>query len=154
MNVNTAITIRKATIGDMAPLSELFDAYRVFYKKVSDPEGAKNFLKERILNNESVLFVSLNEAGVMTGFVQLYPVFSSTRMKRLWLLNDLFVHPVYRGQGISKLLINKAKEQAEQSGSCGLILETAKTNTTGNGLYPAVGFTMDNEHNYYFWDTK
>ena len=86
------------------------------------------------------------------GFVQLYPIFSSTRMKRLWLLNDLFVQPEYRGKGISIALINEAKNLCRRTGSCGMILETAKDNSIGNNLYIRTGFLPDRDHNYYEWE--
>lgn len=146
------ITIQQAALHHIEPLALLFDQYRVFYKKDSDIVGAKNFLRERIEKNESVIFVSFNEANVMTGFMQLYPLFSSTRMKRLWLLNDLFVDERFRGKGFSIALIEKAKEWCVQTVACGLLLETAKSNMIGNNLYPRTGFVLDEDHNYYSWD--
>ncbi len=144
---------RRATINDLEPLSDLFNQYRVFYEKSSDIEGAKFFLKERIVNNESVIFIAEVSEDKLSGFVQLYPIFSSTRMKRLWLLNDLFVKPQYRGMGISTQLMNEAQEHARITNSVGLILETAKDNVIGNHLYPNVGFILDSEHNYYYWNS-
>jgi GNAT superfamily N-acetyltransferase len=79
-------------------------------------------------------------------------MFSSTRMKRLWLLNDLFVKKEYRRRGISKLLIERAKELCRETKACGFILETAKSNSVGNKLYQAVGMSLDHNHNYYSWD--
>lgn len=144
--------IRKATIGDIRQLAVLFDAYRVFYEKDSDVAKARAFLSDRIQQNESVIFVAENEENILTGFVQLYPLFSSTRMKRLWLLNDLFVAPEQRSRGISVALIDAAKELCRSTDSCGMMLETAKSNTIGNRLYPKTGFELDNAHNYYSWD--
>lgn len=145
--------IRRAVLTDLTQLSFLFDLYRVFYKKESDLLAAKNFLEERLKNDESVVFVSENEEGVLTGFLQLYPLFSSTRMKRLWLLNDLFVKNEFRSQGISVQLMEAAQDFARKTNSAGLILETAKDNEIGNNLYPRVGFSLDTEHNYYSWET-
>jgi hypothetical protein len=31
-------------------------------------------------------------------------------------------------------------------------LETAKSNTIGNNLYPRTSFFLDEDHNYYSWD--
>ena len=73
-------------------------------------------------------------------------------MKKLWLLNDLYVEENYRGKGYSVALINKAKELCKETKACGLILETSKENTVGNKLYPKTGFSLDTEHNYYSWD--
>lgn len=146
------MNIRRANIEDIPQLAALFDAYRVFYEKASDIEQADIFLSERIHKNESVIFVAENEAHMLTGFVQLYPLFSSTRMKRFWLLNDLYVAPEQRGKGISVALIDAAKELCSISGSCGMMLETAKSNLIGNNLYPKTGFELDEAHNYYSWD--
>jgi len=149
-----SITVRKASLTDLDSLSHLFDSYRVFYGKISDLLLGKAFLKDRIENKESEIFASFDAEGTMTGFIQLYPIFSSTRLKRFWLLNDLFVEPACRGQGISKALLYKVQEFSLETGSCGLMLETAKTNKIGNSLYPAVGFVLDEEHNYYTWEAK
>jgi GNAT superfamily N-acetyltransferase len=146
--------IKKAILADLEELNELFDGYRVFYEKESDKQASKAFLKERIEQNESVIFISRNEEGIATGFVQLYPVFSSTRMKRLWLLNDLYVDPKYRGQGFSKALIERSKELCGETDACGMMLETAKDNHVGNQLYPRTGWTLDEDHNYYTWDVE
>ncbi|MBP7357540.1 MAG: GNAT family N-acetyltransferase, partial [Cloacibacterium sp.] len=72
-------TTRKATLEDLPQLSNLFDQYRSFYHKESDVNGAENFLKERLKNQDSEIFVA-EENGILTGFTQLYPLFSSTRM--------------------------------------------------------------------------
>ena len=144
--------IRKASIDDIQELATLFDAYRVFYEKTSDVEQAIIFLSERIQKNESVIFVAENEEKQLTGFVQLYPLFSSTRMKRYWLLNDLYVAPEQRSKGISVALIDAAKELCQTTGSCGMMLETAKSNVIGNNLYPKTGFVLDTAHHYYTWE--
>ena len=141
---------RKATIQDLHQLAELFDQYRVFYHKDSDIPAAENFLKERIENKDSEIFVVENE-GKLVGFVQLYPLFSSTRMKRYWLLNDLYVNENYRGKGFSKELIEEAKTLAKSTNASGVLLETGKSNDIGNQLYPACGFELYDSVNFYEW---
>ena len=125
---------RKATLKDLDQLSELFNTYRMFYLKPTDLEGSKTFLNERISNKDSEIFVAENPVNKLLGFTQLYPLFSSTRMKKYWLLNDLFVHPDARGNGISVELIQKAKTLIVESNACGMYLETDKTNLIGNNL--------------------
>lgn len=150
MNMKT--TVKKATIEDLDELGDLFNQYRVFYKKSSDVEAAKNFLKQRMEKGESEIFVTIDEKDRMTAFTQLYPLFSSTRMKRFWLLNDLFVHPEYRRKGYSVLLIEKAKDLCRSTEACGMMLETGKDNLEGNHLYPKTGFKLNEEQNFYSWD--
>ncbi|KNB61146.1 GNAT family N-acetyltransferase [Chryseobacterium sp. Hurlbut01] len=144
---------RKATIQDLSQLAKLFDQYRVFYHKESDILSAENFLKERIEKQDSEIYVAESE-GVLIGFVQLYPLFSSTRMKKYWLLNDLFVNENHRGKGFSKELIEAAKEVCKSSDACGILLETGKSNDIGNQLYPSCDFELYNEVNFYEWTNK
>jgi ribosomal protein S18 acetylase RimI-like enzyme len=146
--------IREATINDTTELAILFDEYRIFYEKESDLAGATHFLKERIKNKESVIYIALDNDNKIAGYIQLYPLFSSTRMKRLWLLNDLYVNPAYRSKGYGESLLEKAKEFSKNTNACGLMLETAKTNTSANNLYLKNDWILDEEHNYYSWEPK
>jgi ribosomal protein S18 acetylase RimI-like enzyme len=145
------ITIKKATIDDLGLIAPLFDAYRVFYRKESDLEGASTFIEERITNAESIIYLAFSGTEVV-GFTQLYPIFSSTRMKRIWLLNDLYINKNYRGRGISKMLLDKSKQLAKDTNAAAVILETEKSNDIGNRLYPSTGFTLENDVNHYFWE--
>lgn len=142
--------IRQATGADLKDLAVLFDQYRNFYLQASDPVGAERFLGERIQREESVIFISVT-GSVFTGFVQLYPIFSSVRMQPMWLLNDLFVNAAYRGKGISRLLISRSKELCRETGACGLLLETTHDNVPGNHLYKAENFVLQESQNFYFW---
>lgn len=146
------INIREINKTDIEQVALLFDAYRVFYEKPSDIVAAKNFLLERFENKESTIFVAENAENKIVGFVQLYPLFSSTRMKKLLLLNDLYISEDYRGKGISVQLIDACKAFCITTNACGLMLETAKSNVVGNKLYPKTDFVLDKDHNYYSWD--
>ena len=145
---------RKISKDDIRHLAKLFDNYRIFYGKESDIKGSEKFLSERFENKESEIFVVESEEYDLIGFVQLYPIFSSTQMKRLWLLNDLFIENIHRGKGISVLLIEEAKKLCIETKASGLVLETAKSNEIGNKLYPKMGFSLDIVHNYYSWDNN
>lgn len=146
-----SIKIIEPGISRLDEIVELFDAYRVWYRKPSEEITAREFLSARLEQNESVIYAAENEAGSLVGFTQLYPLFSSTRMKRLWLLNDLFVAPEFRGRGISKQLIDRAKSLATSTDACGLMLETEKSNEIGNKLYPRCDFELETDVNFYFW---
>ncbi len=144
------MNIIQVDISQIDQLVDLFDAYRVWYRKASDKKTAKHFLLQRIKNGESIVYACENEEGNLVGFTQLYPIFSSVRMQRMWLLNDLFIDPDFRGKGISKMLINHAKELCKKTNACGILLETEASNDIGNKLYPATGFELE-ENNFYFW---
>jgi GNAT superfamily N-acetyltransferase len=131
----------------------LFDAYRVWYGKPSDKPAARSFLLERLREKEATIFVAEDDTGTLVAFTQLYPIFSSVRMKRMWLLNDLFVKPESRGKGISKKLIDRAKDLANSNNACGILLETETSNDIGNQLYPRMGFELES-NNFYFWTNQ
>jgi ribosomal protein S18 acetylase RimI-like enzyme len=141
--------IQRATINDLNSLSELFDLYRIFYKQESNLEGAKSFLKERLINDESVVFIAYDETNPV-GFVQLYPTFSSVSMERSWILNDLYVNASARKKGFGEKLIKKAIEFAEETGAKGVSLETGNDNVTAQSLYEKIGFKKESNYFYYF----
>jgi len=150
MAINQDWSIRKGTLADLEPLAKIFERYRMWYHQKPDFEGALEFLSKRLRQKESVIFVAqLNDAIV--GFTQLYPLFSSTRMKDLWLLNDLYVEEKHRGKGISLGLIDTAKKLVHETGAFAMFLETDRTNDVGNQLYPRAGFVLNERSNYYEW---
>ncbi|HNS12953.1 MAG TPA: GNAT family N-acetyltransferase [Bacteroidia bacterium] len=148
---DSGIEIFEAVKSDLSALTILFDAYRQFYRQKPDLNGARSFLEARLKNKDSVIFIAIDEEGKQVGFTQLYPLFSSVSMKRTWLLNDLFVDSQSRGLGISKMLIERAKQLARHTNATGLHLETEKTNSIGQKLYPSSGFELESNSNFYFW---
>lgn len=143
-------TLVKATLEHLKDASLLFDMYRVFYRQPADYERCRRFLQERLQNEQSHIFLAYVE-GQPVGFVQLYELYHYIHLEKQWLLSDLFVHPDYRGIGLSVHLINRSKQWCDETGACGLMLETEKTNDIGNTLYPRCGFEYDGKHNYYQW---
>ena len=103
------ITLIKGSLEHLDDLAAMFDEYRIFYKQSSDLQGAKSFLKDRIANEESIVFMAfLNNKAV--GFTQLFPSFSSVSMKPLLILNDLYVHKDFRQKGIGEALLIHAQK--------------------------------------------
>ncbi len=129
-------------------VAPLFDAYRVFYEQPSDLPAARDFLRERIERDESVIFLAIVQAGQRestAGFTQLYPVFSSVSLRSAWILNDLFVDADHRRLGIARLLLECAAEFAAQAGACYLELATAIDNRPAQALYESVGWKRETE---------
>ncbi len=139
--------IRIALAEDANMIAPLFDAYRMFYKQPSDINGATDFIRERLEQNESVIFIALIN-GEAVGFTQLYPIFTSVGMKRTWLLNDLFVTDTARGKGVATALLNAAKDFGKATNSKWLMLETAKDNFTAQALYEKNGWTRGTDFFY------
>ncbi len=154
--------IRQATIQDVERLIPLFDGYRVFYRKATDLEGARSFLSERLTKKDSIIYIAfakpvlsaveVADSDIAIGFTQLYPIFSSVSMEPMYILNDLFIAPDYRSQGIGQSLIATVKELCRQEHQKGIVIQTETTNPAQH-LYERLGFKKDPDL-HYFWATK
>jgi len=140
--------IRQAGLADADVVAPLFDAYRQFYGRPSDLEGARRFLAERLERGESVIFVVV-EAGRALGFTQLYPSFSSVSMRPVWVLNDLFVAGDARRRGVGARLLRAARAHALRTGAARLVLAAAVTNAGAQALYERDGWRRDTAFLHY-----
>ncbi len=135
------LMIYRADASDLDALVPLFDGYRVFYQQPSNLDASRGFLETRLTQNDSVIFLADMDGPV--GFTQLFPSFSSPVMKRLWLLNDLFVTPGARRSGVAKALLERARQHALETQAKGLLLRTGVDNTGAQGVYEAAGWERD-----------
>ena len=141
--------IIEANIKHLDEVARLFNLYRIFYEQPDDLERAYNFIKGRMEMKESIIFVSDNADGTLSGFVQLYPSFCSVSTIPMLILYDLFVDPDTRTKGIGRALMNKAKGYAQENGFKRLELSTAKDNFIGQSLYESLGYEVDEEFLHY-----
>ncbi len=137
-------------------LVSIFDEYRQFYGQSTDSAGARLFLADRLERRDSVIYFASDGSGSQQkalGFAQLYPSFSSVWMKRVWILNDLFVHAGARRQGIGKALLHRARQLAQETRAHGLALATGRDNEIAKHLYERAGYRLDEEFDYYLLRT-
>ena len=136
------VRVGRDELEDVVPL---FDDYREFYETGSDHAAARAFLTERVERDESVIFLAYANPQGPVGFTQLYPSFSSVSLKRLWILNDLFVRSDIRRGGVGRALLERARQHAVDTAAKGLILSTAVTNKPAQTLYESRGWQRDEE---------
>ncbi|MED4699777.1 GNAT family N-acetyltransferase [Lysinibacillus capsici] len=141
--------VTQETIGEVVPL---FNAYREFYGQSSDLQQAEQFIQERVMGAESIIFLAYLEEEPV-GFAQLFPVFSSVAMKRAFLLNDLFVAKQARKQGVAQALMEQCYSYCQQEDARYMMLETARDNVQAQKLYEKMGMTIDETVYYYsiYW---
>lgn len=145
--MNAGVQIRQASGADLSLVAGLFDEYRQFYGQASDVPLAEAFLRDRLANHDSVVFLSVDPpTGGGLGFAQLYPS-SSIAARRIWILNDLFVARAARRTGVGRALLDAARDHAVATGAVHLVLETAATNHEAQSLYESYGFKRDDK----FW---
>jgi GNAT superfamily N-acetyltransferase len=142
------ITVTRAQPIDAGAVGKLFAMYRVFYGQDADERACVVFVGERLRLMDSVILVAKRPRTPSTrpdGFVQLLPKLSSTQMRRDWILNDLFVVPEARRQGVAKALMAEAETFARRTGAGKLSLKTQRTNDAARRLYEAQGWSLDDE---------
>ena len=135
----------RATLQHLDRLVPLFDAYRQFYGQDSDLAGARAFLTERIERDESVILLAADGAG----FTQLYPCYSSVRMRMTLILNDLFVAPGARCRGVGVARLEAARAHARSVGAARRTLSTAVDNSAAHALYVRAGWERDAQFHTY-----
>ena len=141
------ITIANETHLD--ELARLFNLYRIFYQQEDDYESAYAFIKQRIINQESIVFLSCKSTNNYNGFVQLYPSFCSVSGIPILILYDLYVDKDQRGLSIGRRLMDRAKVYARDNAYKRLELSTAKDNLIGQSLYESLGYEQDSEFFHY-----
>lgn len=145
------ITIKQIGLTEAHLIVSLFNQYRIFYKQFSDIGMASAFINERLQHNESVIFVAIDDDRLQSvGFTQLYPKYSSVKLSKNWILNDLYVAEDYRKQGIGEKLIKTAMDFAKINGSTFVQLETDINNFTAQHLYESIGFVKQGNDEEFF----
>ena len=143
------LKIIRANKNHIEGVSILFDFYRQFYKYQKDLKNSKNYIHERIINEESIIFIATDNKRVIA-FVQLYETFDSLNLNKKIVLYDLYVLEKYRKLGIGRKLMNKSKEFAINNKFSRIELSTSIDNYAAQKLYESLDYIRDKE--YYNYD--
>ena len=142
--------IIKAEKKHIQEIGILFDLYRQFYKYESNLIESTNYIKDRINNNESIIFIAISDANEAIGFVQLYETFGSLDLGKIVILYDLYVKEDHRKNNIGRKLMIKSHEYAKKINAKRIQLSTAIDNYIGQSLYESLGYVKDD--NFYTYD--
>jgi GNAT superfamily N-acetyltransferase len=144
------ISVRQARILDLSRIVPVFDSYREYFKQERNPVEVERFLFDKFEHLESVILIAEHE-GEVIGFAQLYPIFSSLTLQRVWLLNDFFICEDYRHKGIGKKLFEEVKEFSLLTRSKGIELSVEHINEKAWQFWESQGFILVEEFRYYFY---
>lgn len=141
-----SFTIRSADAADIPDLARLFDDYRVFYQQPSNRAASERFIAERIHEQDTRFFLARDDAqSIALGFVHLIASWGTLVMRPIWYLEDLFVNPAARRQGVARALMLHAEQFARESRAERLTLSTAHDNHAAQALYRSLGYVRE-EH--------
>jgi GNAT superfamily N-acetyltransferase len=136
------VRISRATPADVAAIAPLFDAYRAFFTGGNHLDESSSFLGERIVRDESVVFVA-REGERAVGFIQLYPLWSSWYCRRIWFLSDLYVKEYARKHGVGRRLVERIIEHAGETGAVSVMVELPRREPHLEEFYRRLGFGRD-----------
>ena len=148
------IKIIKAEQKHIKEVGILFDLYRQFYKYESNIIESTNYIKDRINNNESTIFIAISDADEAIGFVQLYETFGSLDLGKIIILYDLYVKEDHRKNKIGRQLMLKSYEYAKKINAKRIQLSTATDNFIGQSLYESLGYVKDIDFYTYDFEIK
>ena len=140
------MNIKNISMEELDDLVMLFDQYMVFYKQPSAPDKYREYLSERLKNDEATVFIAYSSDNEPVGFVLNYHSFFSVSLGKVIVLNDLFVASSHRKQGIANNLIDCSINLAKRIGSIRIDLGTAKVNLSAQALYEKIGFVKDTDY--------
>ncbi|MBS4218088.1 GNAT family N-acetyltransferase [Bacillus sp. FJAT-49711] len=96
-------------------------------------------LKQLLQFKNADFLVALN-GDAPAGFIALNWGFSTTKGKPILLIQDLFVMPSFRRNGIAKMLIDESVLLAKERDANRLQLNTSTSNNNARSLYQSKGF--------------
>ncbi|TFF38360.1 GNAT family N-acetyltransferase [Pseudomonas sp. RIT623] len=143
--------IIQATLDHLDLLTPLFVKYREFYGQLPYPDSSRAFLEKRLKRKESIIYLALPDDGDdrLMGFCQLYPSFSSLSLKRVWILNDIYVAEDSRRMLVADHLMREAKKMAKESNAVRMRVSTSSDNEVARKTYESMGFRKDTEFENY-----
>jgi GNAT superfamily N-acetyltransferase len=146
-----AYSVARVEPDDLGELLPLMRAYCEFYE-VSPPDQDLHALARALLDDperEGVQLLARAPDRATAGFATLYWTWSTTDACRIGVMNDLFVAPEARGQGLAELLIEACRDECRRHGARKLTWQTAPDNIRAQTVYDRVGATREQWVDYW-----
>lgn len=134
------VEIAPVTAAQFEELLPLIAAYQRFYEvEEIDEDRNRAFFRRFIAPSEDGMLLGAREGGRFAGYACLYWHLSSLRATESVLMNDLYVEPDRRGQGVGRALIEASAAVARERGASHVEWVTDADNHTAQRLYDSTG---------------
>jgi ribosomal protein S18 acetylase RimI-like enzyme len=136
---STGATIRQARCEDRPALEPLVRAYIDFYRQPQPSQKRVDTLLTLLCERPDVgvQFVAEKD-GALVGFATVYLTYDTVAARRIAVMNDLFVAPDDRDQGLGRALLERCHAFARENDCAQLQWITAADNTRAQRLYDSV----------------
>jgi len=126
--------------GQMDVLLPQIAAYQRFYEAEEiDDERNRAFFSRFLAPSDDGMLLGAWRDGELLGYACLYWSFTSLVPAETVLMNDLYVDPAHRGQGVGRALIEASAIVGRERGAQRLEWMTAPSNETAQRLYDSTG---------------
>lgn len=137
--------ITPATAADAPALQTLIAAFYA-EERLTRHAGADAALAQLLADRALGRVLIARQEGIAIGYALLSFSFSLERGGRVGLLDELFVLPAARGQGVAKALLAALRETARALHCRALLLEVDAANEKARRLYTGAGFRLHARH--------
>jgi len=133
------IQVRRAEAGDALSIAQLLRDFNLEYDEPVPVVGTLTETIERLLGAEEITVLLAGEGPHGLALLRFRPGIWSAGLEAY--LQELYVIPSLRGQGIGRALMEAVLELCRERGADGIDLNTGETDTAARGLYGSMGFT-------------
>ena len=136
------VTVDETRLGQLIPLLR---GYCDFYRVEPSDEDLLALCRALLRDpeREGMQIIAEDTDGRAMGFATIYWTWSTLSASRTAVMNDLFVHPDFRGSGVAQALIEECSARARQRGATSLGWQTAPDNRRAQAVYDRLGAQRD-----------
>ncbi len=139
------MNIDSATQDDLGALLPMMRGYCDFYRASPSDDGLVAMASALIAapDSDGMLLVARGDDEDAIGFATVCWKWSSLRASRIAVMEDLFVAPEARGQGVADALIRACADRAREHGAPVVTWLTAPDNHRAQAVYDRAGASAD-----------
>lgn len=138
--------IRMANRGDSQDVYTLMREFAANLDKTDKLKLTEEKLVERVFDQGYAKILIAQVDGFSIGYAMYYTTFSSFVGEPAIYLEDIYVTPMFRGQGYGKELMQVIAEIAKKNGYLRLEWKCLKWNQKAIDFYQRLGATLENEN--------
>jgi GNAT superfamily N-acetyltransferase len=141
------LTVRAAEARDVTAIAILIREFAEFEKLSAWCDVTDDDLYEAIFGQKSFVqaLIALSD-GRYVGYALFYPTFKSFRGERSMFLEDLYVTPDLRGNGLGFVMLREVAKYAKEEDCSRMDWQALKWNAPAVKFYQSIGAEYDDEN--------
>jgi ribosomal protein S18 acetylase RimI-like enzyme len=133
------IHVRQATVEDAGAIARLLHEFNLEYSEPTPDVATLTATVRRLLEDGEIVVMLSGSGPDGLSLFRFRPALWAEGSETY--LQELYVVPALRGQGIGRSLLKETVEFARAADATGIDLNTGETDTAARNLYESMGFT-------------